>query len=271
MKLNRIGIAFAATIGLAHSQAAQPATPLAFEVASVKPTDPAFTGRTLRMPPDDGMVTIRGWSLKELILFAWGSGTGLHPSLISSGGPSWFDHDRYDIIAKPEGPRIPSQDQRKLMLKALLVERFRLKFHNEPKNTAVYALVVGKNGPRMKERKPDDGGSPFSLLLNGFQLPGRNASMAQLADILQALIPRTDPERENRPVVDKTGLTGRFDFDLTWAPDLPLSGGRGGATDFASVPDIFTAVQEQLGLKLEPQKASMEILIIDHIERPTQN
>jgi uncharacterized protein (TIGR03435 family) len=271
MKLNRIGIAFAATIGLAHSQAAPPTTSLAFAVASVKPTDPAFTGRSLRMPPDDGMVAIRGWSLKELILFAWGSGTGLHPSLISSGGPSWFDHDRYDIVAKPEGPRIPSQDERKQMVKALLVERFHLEFHNEPKDTAVYALVVGENDPRMKERKPDDGGSPFSLLLDGLHLPGKYASMAQLADILQSPIPRTDPERENRPVIDRTGLTGRFDFDLTWAPDPPLSGGRGGATDLASVPDLFTAVQEQLGLKLEPRKASMEVLIIDHIERPTEN
>jgi len=93
--------------------------------------------------------------------------------------------------------------------------------------------------------------------------------MPQLAGILQSLIPRTDPERENRPVVDKTGLTGRFDFDLTWAPDPPPSGGRGGAADLAGAPDLFTAVQEQLGLKLEPRKASMEVLIIDHIERPS--
>jgi uncharacterized protein (TIGR03435 family) len=271
MKVNRIGIALVATIGLAYSQTVSSVTSSAFEVASIKPTDRAFSGRSVRMPPDDGMVTMRGWSLKELILFAWGNnGMGLHPSLIA-GGPNWFDRDRYDIVAKPEGHRIPTHEERKQMLKALLIDRFQLKFHRESKETAVYALVVGRAGPKMKERKADDGGAPFSLPLNGFRMPGRNASMAQLAGILQSLIPLTDPERDNRPVIDKTGLNGRFDFDLKWAPDSTLAGGRGGATDLADAPDLFTAVQEQLGLKLEAQRVPMEVLVIDHVDRPTEN
>jgi uncharacterized protein (TIGR03435 family) len=223
------------------------------------------------MAPDNGLLTMRGWSLKELISFAWdNNGLGLHASLIA-GGPNWFDRDRYDIVAKPEGPRIPSNEERKQMLKALLIDRFQLKLHSESKEIAVYALVVGRTGPRMKERKADDGGAPFSLPLNGFRMPGRNASMAQLAGILQSLIPLTDPERDNRPVIDKTGLNGKFDFDLRWTPDATLAGGRAGPPDLADAPDIFTAVQEQLGLKLELQKASMAVLVIDHVDRLTEN
>jgi uncharacterized protein (TIGR03435 family) len=105
----------------------------------------------------------------------------------------------------------------------------------------------------------------------GFRLRARDVSMAQLADILQSLIPLTDPERDNRPVVDRTGLAGRFDFDLTWAPDPALSGGPSGATELARAPDLFTAVEEELGLKLEAQKASMDILVLDHAERPSEN
>ena len=270
-KLNGIGIAVTIAAGLANSQISAPTASPAFEVASIKPADPAYTGRSVRMPSDDGMVTMRGWSLKDLILFAWGSGIGLHPSLLS-GGPNWFDHDRYDIVAKPEGKRVPSQDERKQMLKVLLVERFQLKYHRELREIPVYALVAGKSGSKMKERKPDDGGAPFSLLMNGgFHLPGRNVSTAQLADMLQSLIPLTHPERDNRPVVDRTRLTGRFDFDLTWAPDPTLSGGRGGAIELAKAPDLFTAVEEQLGLKLEAQKASMDILVVDHAEKASEN
>jgi uncharacterized protein (TIGR03435 family) len=239
MNVHRIGMASVATVWLAYSQSVAPVTFPAFEVATIKPTDRAFTGRSVRMAPDDSMIAMRGWSLKELILFAWGNGTGLHPSLIA-GGPNWFDRDRYDIAAKPEGQRIPSQEERKQMLKALLVDRFQLKFHREAKQTAVYALVVGSTGPKMKERKVDDGGAPFSLPLNGFSLPGRNASMAQLADILQSLITLTDPERDNRPVIDKTGLNGKFDFDLRWAPD-PALAGAGVKQRIRPVPPTFSS------------------------------
>ena len=124
----------------------------------------------------------------------------------------------------------------------------------------------------MKERTPDDGGAPFSMLLKGFHLPGRSASMAELANLLESLIPITDPERDDRPVLDQTGLVGRFDFELTWAPDSTRSGGQGGPTGgSANAPDLFTAVQEQLGLKLEPARAPVDILVIDHVERPSEN
>ncbi|HEY4084484.1 MAG TPA: TIGR03435 family protein [Bryobacteraceae bacterium] len=261
----------AAVVGVANSQISPPSASPAFEVASVKPTDPAYTGRSVRIPPDDGMVTMRGWSLKNLLLFAWGTGIGLHPSLLS-GGPSWIDHDRYDIVAKSGEQRIPSQDERKQMLRILLVERFQLKYHRESREIPVYALVVGKRRLKMEERRPDDGGAPFSLLMNGgFHLPARDVSMTQLADMLQSLISLTDPDRNDLPVVDRTGLTGKFDFDLTWAPDPALSEGRGAATKLTSGPDLFIAVEEQLGVKIETQKAPMNILVVDHAEKALEN
>jgi uncharacterized protein (TIGR03435 family) len=158
------------------------------------------------------------------------------------------------------------------MLKALLVERFQLMFHREIRQTAVYALVVGKNGPRMNVRRPDDGGPPFSLPLVGLHMPGRNVSMAQLADILQTLIPLTDPDRDDRPVLDQTGLAGTFDFDLAWAGDRTLSAGQGGQpADPSGAPDLFTAIEQQLGLRLETKRTPTEILVVDRAARPSGN
>ena len=140
-------LAIPVVVGMMHAQSPAAAT-LKFEVASIKPTDPAFSGRSLQMLVGDSIVTIKGMSLKDLIRYAWGaSGLGLHPSRVT-GGPSWFDRDRYDVVAKSAGFRIPSQDERKQMLRALLSERFQLTFHREPKEIAVYELTVGKNGPK---------------------------------------------------------------------------------------------------------------------------
>jgi uncharacterized protein (TIGR03435 family) len=265
-----VAIALAA---LAQPQSRSEVLP-AFEVATIKPTDPAFTLRSIQIPPNDNTLTIRGLSLKELIQFCWGKatvGTGLHPALIS-GGPSWAAHDRYDVVAKAEGLGIASREGRKQMLKALLIERFQLTFHHDTKVTVVYTLTVTKNGSKMRARKADDGGSPFSLPLIGLYVPGRNVSIDQLADFLQSIIPLTEPDREDLPVVNQTGLAGGFDFDLRWSGDPTLEGGRGGhATDPSSAPDLFGAIQEQLGLKLEVKKTAVEILVLDHVGRPPEN
>jgi len=262
-----------AAAALAQPQSRPEVLP-AFEVATIKPTDPAFTLRSIQIPPNDNTLTIRGLSLKELIQFCWGKaivGTGLHPALIS-GGPSWAAHDRYDAVAKAEGPGIASREVRKQMLKALLIERFQLTFHDETKMTVVYALTVTKNGSKMKERKAGDGGPPFSLPMIGLYVPGRNVSIDQLADFLQSIIPLAEPNREDLPVINQTGLAGGFDFDLRWSGDPTLQGGRGGhATDPSSSPDLFGAIEEQLGLKLEAKKAAVEILVLDHVGRPPEN
>jgi bla regulator protein BlaR1 len=234
-----------APVGRAQSQATVASAK--FEVASIKPTDPTFDGRLVEMPPDDSRVTIRGMTLKGLIQIAYNPGFGLlHPSLVT-GGPKWYDHNRYDIFAKSEGHRIPSHEERKQMLKALLEERFKLTFHRESKRTTVLALTAGKNGPRMKEGTPDSSGAP-STLLKGRSMTGRNASMAELAAILQPMMPLVDPTHADFPVLDRTGLTGRFDFNLAWAPDETEAGEFGGTPPNSNLPDLFTAIQEQLGL-----------------------
>jgi uncharacterized protein (TIGR03435 family) len=121
-------------------------------------------------------------------------------------------------------------------------------------------LTVAKNGPKMKPRKPDDGGEPFSVLPRGSTVPGRNTSMAELAFVLQSIIPFVDRTRVDLPVVDKTGLEGRFDFEITFSPNAD-----------SGLPDLFTAVQEQLGLKLEAAKAPLDVMVIDRAEKPSAN
>jgi uncharacterized protein (TIGR03435 family) len=148
-----LAIALAAP-ALVQPQSRPEALP-AFEAAIIKPTDPAFTLRSIRIPPDDNTLTVRGLSLKELIQFCWGKvivGTGLHPTLIS-GGPGWAAHDRYDVVAKAEGPGTASREDRRQMLKALLIERFQLTFHYDARVTVVYALTVTKNGSRMRSAR----------------------------------------------------------------------------------------------------------------------
>jgi uncharacterized protein (TIGR03435 family) len=149
------------------------------------------------------------------------------------------------------------------MLQVLLADRFKLKFHHEMKPLAAYALVLGKNGAKMKARTPGDGGPGFRLVFQGAHLPGRNASIGQLAFVLQAQV-------LDRPVLDRTGLTANFDFDLSWMPNENQFGGRGAAIPAdPESPDIFTAVQDQLGLKLERQKGPVDVLMIEQAERPS--
>jgi uncharacterized protein (TIGR03435 family) len=254
-------IHFAATLFTALASGlgyAQPAATPAFEVATIKPTDLALGVKWIRMPPN-GELTTRGTSLKDLIQFAY----GLHPNLIG-GTSGWMESERYDVIGKPEPGKTPREDELKAMLRTLLADRFKLTCHRAPKDTSVYVLVSAKSGLKMKERRPVDGASA-SLSFQGARLPGRNVSISMLADALQAVV-------LDRPVVDGTGLKGNYDFDLVWTPGPDEFGGRGSAVPSdASAPDIFTAIQEQLGLRLDSRKTPVESLIVDHAEKPSDN
>ncbi|HVW08761.1 MAG TPA: TIGR03435 family protein [Bryobacteraceae bacterium] len=228
-----------------------------FDFASIHPTPPELTLRSIQIPPDGSTLTIRGLTLKEFVQLAWGDvpvGTGLHASLVATEG-GWIERDRFDVSAKTETGS-PSREQRKRMLQALLVERFQLQLRREPRMIPVYDLERGGSQLKLKSRSPGDGGAPFSLPFAPFHIPGRNVSMAQLADLLQTLIPLTDPERDDLPVVNRTGLLGTFDFDLQWSGDPP---------------NLFPAIREQLGLTLVPRRAAVQILVIDHAERPGEN
>jgi uncharacterized protein (TIGR03435 family) len=231
-----------------------------FEVATIKLTDPNFGGILIQFP--GGTLSLRGFTLTDLIGFTYDV-----DNRQVSNVPKALDSERYDVVGKAEKPLTPASTETKQMVQALLTERFQLKIHRETKEIPIYVMTVAKGGPKMKVRTEGDGGAPTSLLFRGANVPGRNATMGMLAGGLQKLV-------LDRPVVDKTGLTGRYDFDLSWRPDGTQFGGRGGTLPAASDPDrpdIFTALQEQLGVKLDAQKGPGEVIVVDSAEKPSDN
>ena len=192
-----------------------------------------------------------------------------------SGAPAWLDSERYDIEAKADKSVADelqklSFDQRlveyRRMLQALLGDRFQLTLHRETKELPVYALVIAKKGPKLQETHPGDN-DPTGMTFGWGLLKGEGVPIALLVRHLSR-------QQLDRPVVDKTGLTGKYDFTLKWIPDdrrTPTVGQQGTDDTPPPGPSIFTAIQEQLGLRLEPQKGPVEVLVIDHVERPSEN
>ena len=211
----------------------------------------------------------RNYTLRVLVAAAY----NLTPRAIS-GGPAWIDSDHFDILAEAPGGVRPSLEEQLSMLRKLLGDRFKLTFHREQKEFPIYALSVGKNGSKLKEStvSPDatpEGPPPLVFVLSpeGVHLPARNATMAELAWVMQR-------SALDRPVVDKTGLSGRFDFDLEWTPDETQFDGNAvrvpGAAD-SGKSDLFSALQQQLGLRLEATRGPISALAVDHAEKPDDN
>lgn len=228
-----------------------------FEVASVKVNKSgaggALSGRggSIRFTP--GQVSMENVSLWKIIGSAYGVGEDKDYAMTGAG---WLKDERYDVLAKfpPDTPR----DELQTMLKNLLAERFKLTLHRETKELSVYALVVAKGGSKLRE--VEDGQTGFNM--GRGQIKAQKAALRPFADRLSQYL--------DRPVQDFTGLTGVFDFTLTWTPDASVA--PGDASEPVSGPSIFTAIQEQLGLKLEARKGSIEVLVIDHAERiPVEN
>jgi uncharacterized protein (TIGR03435 family) len=179
------------------------------------------------------------------------------------GGPVWIGSDSWDINVKTEGPT--GNREKMLLLQSLLADRFQLRFHRETREMKAYKLVVAKSGPKLHEVKDGDPGSgPGSTRVDRGLLKGRSVSVSDLARFLQSEL--------GRPVEDGTGLTGKYDYKLEWVPDesQPNSGGEAPLPG-AEGPTIFSAIQEQLGLKLEATKGSGEVMVIDHAEKPGGN
>jgi uncharacterized protein (TIGR03435 family) len=172
-----------------------------------------------------------------------------------SGGPSWINEDSYDIVAKAEGSSPLTVDQFRQLVQAVLANRFRLSVRHQTKEEPVYALVVGTKGFRLKESSSDQ----FSMKAGKTLIEVSAGTMAQLSATLSANV--------DRPVVNRTGLTGKYDFKLEFSPENVVAN----TADPNGFPSIFVAVQEQLGLRLEPAKEPVEILVIDHVERPSGN
>jgi uncharacterized protein (TIGR03435 family) len=230
------------------------ATP-SFEVATVKPGKPdqrgghGFQGNRLRFT---------NITLNDLIVFAY----EVHLKQ-TIGTPPWAGTDKFDIEVKPNGEGMPSSKQWKGMLQKLMADRFKLAFHREMKELPVYALSVVKTGPKLT--KGDLNGVPTLDFGTLGTLHATNATMADFTQAMQAVV-------LDRPVVDQTGLEGRFDFDLTWTPDdSQFAGIEAKIPSLADAPPLYTAIQEQIGLKLDVTKTPAEVLVIDHVEKPSEN
>jgi uncharacterized protein (TIGR03435 family) len=224
-----------------------------FEVATIKPSRPDEHGP--RYDFRSRRFSVIHASLSDLLKFAY----GLQQSQIAKA-QDWVNSENYDISAEPDGEGEPSIKQWQSMVKKLMADRFQLGFHFEKREQTVFVLTVVKTGPKLTGSQSDPSASGGM----GFGPPGHfGATNATMADIAEAL----GQGALNRPVVDQTGLTGRFDLRLTWTPD-----GSQSATESADAPpDFFTAIQEELGLKLVSTKAPVDVLIIDHVERPSAN
>jgi uncharacterized protein (TIGR03435 family) len=234
-----------------------------FEVATIKPSKPGAPGKGLVMRDPRTFITIN-YSAADLIVFAY----GIHPRQIV-GAPAWLESELFDIQATPEPAGTPNRKQIEVMIQKLLADRFKLTFHRDKKELSVFSIVVAKTGAKLTP----SGGDPNGLPGLGFQGLGRmfatNANITDFAALMQSTV-------LDRPVLDQTGLTGRFDFQLKWtADDSQFPGVRGqlppaGETADAP-PDLFTALQQQLGLKMEATKAPVGVIVVDHVEKPSEN
>jgi uncharacterized protein (TIGR03435 family) len=251
------------------------------EVASVKPNKSGDGGMRIMFTPDG--VSYTNIALQMLLRETF----GIEDDRIL-GAPSWVKTDRFDIEAKVDASDAPKLkdlkfDERRKMLLPVLADRFNLKFHHESRELPTCALVIAKGSPKLKEatpgdtypnglKGPDGHASAGAMMAGRGKITGQGVPIATLVNMLAF-------QRLDRAIFDKTGLTGKYDFELKWAPDEappPITGGMQGglpmndaATDPG--PSLFTALQEQLGLKLEPQKGPIDVIVIDHIERPSEN
>ena len=234
----------------------QPLEPMAtdakpvFSVATIKPSVP---GRQSKMIAglNGRHILMRNTNLSDLIAFAY----QLDAKQIV-GAPTGSDDRPYDIDGVADVDGRPDVMQMQLMFQELLASRFKLVFHREKRNLPVYAILVAKGGPKLiKSASAASDYTEFSS--NTGEIRITNKSMAEIAGLMRFIV--------DRPVVDQTGLAGRFDFVLKWTPDGAET------SDPNAPPELFTAIQEQLGLKLEPVKAPVDVLVIDHVERPSEN
>jgi uncharacterized protein (TIGR03435 family) len=244
-----LAVIFCAASGLRCQSTPNPS----FEVASIKlhpepvtaSYDPIVRGSTVV-----GMAC----SLRDMITAAYSI---RYDQL--AGSPNWLTSGHYDLEAKASGDAPLSREQGMAMLRTLLAERFQLKVHREMREMPVYELVIAKNGPKFKPSSPDStGGTVTRVTAAGLlRMEATRGTMERLVRQLS--------NTAGRPVLDKTGLAGDYAFTLEWSP-----GDRAPDPD-SNVPSIFTAIQEQLGLKLDPTKDPIEMLVIDRAEKPSEN
>lgn len=237
----------------------------AFEVAAIKLTNPDAQGRGARV--QDSNISLRNLTLADMVRSVY----DLHPNQII-GLPAWASSERYDITGKPDVEGQPNGDQLKVMMRKLLADRFQLAFHREQRELPVFSLSVAKGGAKIsrnedkKEAKNQTSGvifrGPGSVLLN-------NLSMDDFCRMLQTAA-------LDRPVVNQTELAGKYTFSLVWTPEqlvaaAPNPNPLASTARADAPPDIYAATQQQLGLKIDATKLRIEVLVIDRVEKPSEN
>jgi uncharacterized protein (TIGR03435 family) len=236
-----------------------------FEVATIKPNNSGASGLQ-QLTLNGRNFTVKNASLGDLIAFAY----NVQIKQIV-GGPDWMDKDRYDIAAVPEQEGIPNPQQLRVMIQKLLTDRYSLKFHHDKRELSAYVLTVGKNPQKLKptELSGPLPGIGFRPTPAGLTLNVRNGTLADFTGFLQAIV-------LDRPVVDQTAITGKFDFQFTFTPDDSEFSGHPPPlpthTDATEPsPGLFEAIQQQLGLKLDAVKTAVDVIAIDHVEKVSAN
>jgi uncharacterized protein (TIGR03435 family) len=233
-----------------------------YDVVTVKPSDPNRPGK--RFTIRGRQVLTINTTLNDLITFAYSLQT---KEILNA--PAWMD-EKYDVDGTPDIPGQPNGQQMRLLIQDALVQRFGLKFHMEQREMSAYTLTVAKGGPKLAVTA-DRSSAPNNFLFRGLgQLMVSNSTMKDFCHGMQEAV-------MDKPVVDQTGLTDRYDFNLNWTPDQSQFASFGvhipppNPDDPNAPPSLFTALQEQLGLKMEVNKANVDVMVIDHIDKPSAN
>jgi uncharacterized protein (TIGR03435 family) len=238
---------------------ATPVAPMAadahpsFAVATIKPHDPNFPRRQGWSVIGDRFI-IENQTVASMMMYVY----SIDPHQIV-GGPDWADKAAYDVEGIPDSPGKPNLHQQQEMIEKLLADRFQLKFHSEKRDLPVYAIHVAKGGPKLTPAAYPDRGSGQRANGHGTETTVlmSSATMADFVLDMQFFL--------DRPLVDQTGLTGKYDITLRYTHD------EANATDPDAPPGLFTAIQEQLGLKLDAVKAPTDVYVIDHVEQASPN
>jgi uncharacterized protein (TIGR03435 family) len=247
---------------LLSAAAAICAQPAAFDVAVIKPADLTNPQRGIGIEPGHRMLTVSGLTVSELIQRTYSIQESQVSGAQLSGVQSWMNADRFDITAKVERATAPSTDELWSMLEQLLADRFALKFHRETEQRQGYALTTVKTGAKLSSSSD---GTP-NLSVSRGQLHASRATLPMFINAMSRYL--------GRPIADETGLTGAYDFKMMWTPGeteqaLPSDDHAPAADPFG--PTIFTAMQDQLGLRLESKKVPITIFVIDQVARPSDN
>lgn len=260
--------------GAVHSQTKQ--TALSFDVVSIKPSDPSKEHEAMYWRQPDGLKW-DGVTLNGMISNGYGVSRLVKGQI--EGGPTWMSSQAFDINAKVDAETAArwshmtqeqTDEERRAMVRSLLSERFHFKFHHETRNLPVLVLRVAKSGSKLQHPHPQHD-LPVGVPVSRISFPGEGrmeGHAAVMSNLVRSLA--SEPEIAGRTLLDKTGLTGGYDFSLHWTPDSLASDARSNESG-TQWPSLFTALKEQLGLNLAQEKEPIDIIVVDSVERPSEN